>query len=164
MSPPAVSATRKALLDSLDSLVTHVAGRNAPEFLSVDVTMSQAKVLYIVSLRPGIGMSALAAELKIGPSAISGLVDRLVEHAYLERHEDPSDRRQQLVNATPDGRRIIDRIRELSTGHIRPLLDGLSPAELEALRVGVAALERQARAAGQPPPSDTAHSHERIPA
>ena len=64
--------------------------------------MSQAKCLYVVSLRPGIGMSALAEQLDVGLSSASGLVDRLVEHGYLERHEDPADRRQQQV--ARDGR------------------------------------------------------------
>ena len=65
--------------------------------------MSQAKALYLVSVRPGVPMSALAAELGVGPSAVSGLVDRLVAHGYLERKEDALDRRQHLVTITDPG-------------------------------------------------------------
>lgn len=159
---PSGAATR-AILESLDSLVAYVSGQSAPGFLGVDVTMSQAKVLHIVSLHPGASMSALAGELDVGLSAVSGLVDRLVDHAYLERHEDPSDRRQQLVTITSEGRAVIDRTREFSVAHICPLLDGLSQAELEALRIGAAALERQARASSGLPPDAPATSHERTP-
>ena len=103
----------------------HVAGWHAPDFLGLEVTMSQAKCLYVVSLRPGIGMSALAEQLNVGLSSASGLVDRLVEHGYLERHEDPADRRQQQVLLTPAGAAVVERIRELNAELLRALLAGL---------------------------------------
>lgn len=147
----------QAVDESLESLLRHVAGRNAPEFLGVDVTMSQAKVMHVARLQPGISMSALAAELKVGPSAISGLVDRLVEHGYLERQEDPSDRRQQLVSLTPAGQETVDRIREFSVSHIRPLLCRLSRPELAALHTGITALDREALAARGTLPDAAVH-------
>jgi DNA-binding MarR family transcriptional regulator len=134
-----------AILGHFASLMRHVAGWHAPDFLGVDVTMSQAKCLYIASVRPGIGMSAMAEQLRVGLSAVSGLVDRLVEHGYLERREDPADRRQQQLSLTPAGERVVEHIRELNSEHLRTLLRGLSTAELEALREGIAALDRQAR-------------------
>lgn len=147
----------QAVDESLESLLRHVAGRNAPEFLGVDVTMSQAKVMHVARLQPGISMSALAAELKVGPSAISGLVDRLVEHGYLERQEDPSDRRQQLVSLTPAGQETVDRIREFSVSHVRPLLSRLSRPELAALHTGITALDREALAASGALPDAAVH-------
>ncbi len=124
----------------------HVAGWHAPDFLGVDVTMSQAKCLYIVSVRPGIGMSRMAHQLGVGPSAISGLVDRLVEHGYLERREGSRpDRRQQRLSLTSAGEGVVNHIRELNTEHLRSLLRGLSLTELQALRDGIAALDREAR-------------------
>ncbi len=143
-------ASLSDVTDALESLLRNVAGRNAPEFLGVEVTMSQAKVLHVTMLRPDISMSALAAELKVGPSAMSGLVDRLVEHGYVDRQEDPADRRQQLVSLTPAGRDVVDRIREFSVDHIRPLLVRLSPSELDGLHVGITALDREARASLPP--------------
>ncbi len=134
----------EAILEHFGSLMRRLAGWHAPEFLGVDVTMSQAKCLYVAALRPGIGMSALAEQLQVGLSAVSGLVDRLVDHGYLERHEDPSDRRQQQVSVTDAGAAVLERIRELNAELLRTLLRGLSPAELEALRKGIAAMDREA--------------------
>ena len=140
-----------AVSESLESLLRHLAGCHVPEFLGIDVTMSQAKVLHVARLQPGISMSTLAAELEVGASAITGLVDRLVEHGYLERREDPTDRRQQLVSLTPAGRDTVDRLREFSVGYVRPLLARLSRHELEALHTGITALDREALAAGGAP-------------
>jgi DNA-binding MarR family transcriptional regulator len=134
-----------AILDLYASLMRHVADWHASEFLAVDVTMSQAKVLYVASVRPGIGMSALAAELGVGLSAVSGLVERLVSSGYLERREGPSDRRQQLVALTAAGANAIDRLRELRAGLMRQLMAGLDAAELASLRDALTALDREAR-------------------
>jgi DNA-binding MarR family transcriptional regulator len=137
--------TIREILGHFDSLMRNVAGWHAPDFLGVDVTMSQAKCLYLVAVHPGIGMSALAEHLHVGPSAVSGLVERLVEHGYLDRYEDPADRRAQLVSLTPSGVEVLDRIREFNTDLLRTLLAGMSPAELDGLRLGLAALAREAQ-------------------
>ncbi len=145
MSPHPIE---EQILDHYRSLMRHVADCHAHEFLAVDVTMSQAKVLYITSLRPGIGMTALAGELGVGLSAVSGLVDRLVANGYLERREDASDRRQQLVSLTVSGAQALDHLRELRAELVRRLLVGLDSHELVSLRDGVAALDREAQAIG----------------
>jgi DNA-binding MarR family transcriptional regulator len=149
MSAAKDQATRGALLDAIEAdfgtIMRHVAGWHVPEFLSVDVTMSQAKLLYLVAAQPGIVMSALAAQLGVGLSTVSGLVDRLVEHGYLERREDPADRRQQRVTVTEQGTSVIEHLREMNQRHMRTLLDGLSIPDLRALRTGIAALGRQAQ-------------------
>ena len=151
------------ILDRYESLMKHVSDSHAPEFLGVDITMPQAKVLYLDSLRPGISMSALAAELDVGLSATSGLVERLVASSYLERREDASDRRQQLVTVTTSGAAALDRLRELRSELMRRLLAGLQPDELEALRTSLTALDREARSLGIP--SRVAGApHERTPA
>ena len=154
----------EAILGHFGSLMRHVSGWHAPDFIGIDVTMAQAKCLYSVSVQSGIGMSAMAQQLGVGLSAVSGLVDRLVEHGYLERHEDPTDRRQQQLTLTDAGVKVVDRIRELNAEHLRTLLRGLTIPELEALRTGIAALDRQARLIHQSELRGSSQSHERTPA
>jgi DNA-binding MarR family transcriptional regulator len=161
MSEPHRAAVTEAILEHLESLMRHAAGAHAPGFLGVEVTMAQAKCLFIVALQPGIGMSALAAQLHVGPSAVSGLVDRLVEHGYLDRHEAPSDRRQQQLTLTRAGEAVLERIREINAEPLRELLRGLDAPELEALLAGVAALDREARLIHERRSSEDGTSHER---
>ncbi len=167
MSSPAgipAAPVAEAVLQHFASLMRHVAGWHAPDFLGVDVTMSQAKCLYVVALHPDISMTAMAEQLHVGLSSASGLVDRLVEHGYLERHEDPTDRRQQLLSLTPAGVSVVERIRELNAEFLASLLQRLSADELEALRFGIAALAREARAINPAPPAPATPSSERNPA
>ena len=121
----------------------HVAESHAPEFLGVDITMSQAKALYLLSVRPGATMSSIAAELGVGASAVSGLVDRLVAQGYVERKEDPGDRRQQLVTITTAGTATLDRMREMRAKVTLRLLKGLDDGELAAFRTSLIALDRE---------------------
>ena len=76
---------------------------HVPEFLSLDVTMQQAKALHLVQCAPGIRMSALAARLGVGLSTVSGNVDRLTDMGLVSRHDDPADRRQVVVSLTDQG-------------------------------------------------------------
>ncbi len=160
---PATDAV-EAILGHFGSLMRNVAGWHATDFLGLEVTMSQAKCLYVVALRPGIGMSALAEQLGVGLSSASGLVDRLVEHGYLLRHEDPTDRRQQQVLITPSGAAVVERTRELNAGLLRRLLAGLTIDQLVSLREGMAALDQQARSINQAGVRAAAESHERTSA
>ena len=141
-------AARHQLLDAITtdvaSIMRHVADWHVPEFLAVDVTMSQAKLLYLVYAQPGIVMSALAAQLGVSLSTVSGLVDRLVEHGYLERREDPVDRRQQRVTVTAEGASVVQRMREMNDHQLRTLLEGMSVPDLRTVHAGIAALGRHA--------------------
>jgi len=131
------------ILELFHALMRDVAESHAPEFLGVDVTMSQAKLLYLVSVRPGVSMSSIAAELGVGPSAVSGLVDRLVAQGHVERNEDPGDRRQQRVTITDSGTATLDQMRELRAQVTLRLLKGLDEHELESFRTSLTALSRE---------------------
>lgn len=50
--------------------------------------------------------SQLANQLELTPSAITYLVDRLVERGYLDRVPNPADRRQILLQLSRDGGQI----------------------------------------------------------
>jgi DNA-binding MarR family transcriptional regulator len=145
---PGAGDARAQLLDAImaeiATVMRHVADQHVSEFIAVDVTMSQAKLLYLVTCQPGIVMSALAAQLGVGLSTVSGLVDRLVEHGYLERREDPADRRQQLVTVTPEGASVVEGMREMNDHHLLTLLEGMSVPDLRTVHAGIAALSRHA--------------------
>jgi DNA-binding MarR family transcriptional regulator len=139
------------ILGYFHALMQHIAGSSAPEFLGLEVTMPQAKVLYLVSLQPGMPMSAIAAELGVGSSAVTGLVDRLVALGHVERHEDAQDRRQQLVTLTEAGAVALERMHQLRSEMLRRLLGGLSASELDAVRTSLVALDREARRLAETP-------------
>ena len=135
-APDAASrdAERDAMVDRIQAaherLMTLLTATHTPDFLEVGVTMSQAKVLYLVASAGEVHMSELPSRLGVSLSTVSGLVDRLVDHELVDRREDPADRRQALLRPTPGGRAAMDRFRDLNARQLRELLDRVDPADL----------------------------------
>jgi len=121
-----------------------LADSHAPEFLEIDVTMPQAKLLYLLGAAGDLHMSDLVTRLGVSLSTISGLVDRVVDHGLATRRDDPADRRQVVVGLTPAGAAFIDRFRELNARQMRELLGVLDDEELELVRRALVALGRAA--------------------
>jgi DNA-binding MarR family transcriptional regulator len=121
-----------------------LADSHAPEFLEIDITMPQAKLLYLLGASGDLHMSAIVARLGVSLSTVSGLVDRVVDHGLATRRDDPADRRQVVVALTPRGVEFIDRFRELNARQMRELLAVLDDADLVSVRDALAALARAA--------------------
>ena len=119
----------------------HLADRHAPEFLEIDITMPQAKLLYLLGASGELHMSDLVQRLGVSLSTVSGLVDRVVDHGLATRREDAVDRRQVVVGLTPAGATFIDRFRELNARQMRDLLHDLDDTELAQLRSALTALD-----------------------
>ena len=134
---PPTEADRVARTDrvvaSYELLMQRIASSHAPDLMEVAVTMSQAKVLYLIAASQGMRMSEVAVRLGVSISTTSGLVDRLVDHGLLARHDDPADRRQVVVTITPTGRADLERFRELNAAQMRRLLACLEDSELDAV-------------------------------
>lgn len=129
---------------AFDALMHRLADGHAPEFLEIDVTMPQAKLLYLLGAGGDLHMSELVTRLGVSLSTVSGLVDRVVDHGLATRREDPDDRRQVVVGLTRDGAHFIDRFRELNGRQMRQMLELLDEAELAHVRGALAALDRAA--------------------
>ncbi len=127
-------------------LMHRVASTHAPEFLEVGVTMSQAKVLYLVQAEPDLRMSDLSARLGVSLSTVSGVVDRLVDQGLLTRRDDPADRRHVVLRITEAGSTQLQLFRELSAGQFRALLSRMSGADLAVVERGLDILSAAAAA------------------
>ena len=88
---------------------------HAVEFTNLEITMAQAKLLYVVTAAGELSMSETAHRLGVTVSTASGAVDRLVELGLLERSDDPANRRQVRVSVTDTGRRSLEQLQELNT-------------------------------------------------
>ena len=154
---PEHRALVEEIVGAYETLMHRVASAHTPEFLAVGVTMSQAKLLYLVQAEPGLRMSELSARLGVSLSTVSGVVDRLVDQSFLDRHDDPADRRQVVLRITDAGASQLELFRELNAGQVRDLLARIEEADLAvvaraldilaavALRPGAATLASRSR-------------------
>lgn len=127
-----------------EALMQRLAESHEPDFLEIDVTMPQAKLLYLLGASGDLHMSDIVARLGVSLSTVSGLVDRIVDHGLATRREDRIDRRQVVVALTPAGSEFVDRFRELNARQMRELLAVLDDTDLASVRDALRALERAA--------------------
>jgi DNA-binding MarR family transcriptional regulator len=152
------AASIAKLMESFDGFMRRIAATHAPEFTEVSMTMAQAKLLYTVQSAGGLRMSDLAVRLGVAISTVSGLVDRLVDAGWLDRRDDPADRRQVVVTLTERGAATLERMRELNADHLRRLLAHVTDDDLRTVERAMAVLRAAAvamAAAGSTAPKST---------
>ena len=134
-------------------LMDRMAAEHEPP-ADVNISMPQLRCLLLIAGAGELRMSRLVAQLGVSISTVSGLVDRLVDHDFVSRRDDPLDRRQVVLAPTPAGSEFIDRMRELSNAQFRGLIEMLTPEELRTVRRSIEILSRAADRAGATPGAD----------
>ncbi len=109
-------------------------------WFEVDLTMAQFKTLMMVAGSGGLAGRAIATHLGIVPSAVTPLVDRLVQHGYVKREEDAEDRRITWIRPTERGVAVYERISVASRELLEEIVAMLPNAELDIVERGVALL------------------------
>lgn len=138
--PPA-AADLERVVAIFDVLMHRLMATHAPELNMIELTMSQTKAMYLVIASGPMRMSELADRLHVTNSTATGQADRLVELGLLERHEDPADRRQVVVSATPDAEQILERFRELNSRRMREMLTRVDADDLPTVERALSILD-----------------------
>jgi DNA-binding MarR family transcriptional regulator len=87
--------------------------RASREGFGESVTHGQFRVLRTLDRADrALRLSELAAQLGIVPRSATSVVDDLEAAGLVERQPDPHDRRATLVDLTPNGRQILNTLRE----------------------------------------------------
>jgi DNA-binding MarR family transcriptional regulator len=74
---------------------------------STGLSMPQFSVLMQLHYRGACGMSKISEGYDITPAAASQLVDKLVQSGWIQRVEDPNDRRAKLLSLTDKGEELV---------------------------------------------------------
>ncbi|MGE0118113.1 MAG: MarR family winged helix-turn-helix transcriptional regulator [Dongiaceae bacterium] len=70
------------------------------------------RVIYFVGRNPGMPVSALLGILKITKQSLSRVLAQLVRQGFITQRPGPSDRRQRLLELTPQGAELERRLTE----------------------------------------------------
>ena len=116
-------------MNAFDDFQREISALHAPELIDLNLTLAQVKAIYVVATAGPLRMSDLATRMGVAPSTLSGLADRLVQLGLLERFDDPANRRQVLVRATPTATEQIQAMSELNQESMRLLLMRLHTIE-----------------------------------
>ncbi|MBF6601280.1 MAG: MarR family transcriptional regulator [Dehalococcoidia bacterium] len=152
--PDAVHAMDDTNLDRLERL-KHVARLYGDAVGIIDtlriqgwseggLTLAQLRLLWSLRDEDGLPVGALAEQLGVNPSTITGHVDRLVRQDLVRREEDSVDRRIVRNYLTDDGRVIVTAVLQVAGAYIVNILRRLSEDDLDGLERSLTALNAAA--------------------
>jgi DNA-binding MarR family transcriptional regulator len=99
------------------------------------------RVLLLLTQGPA-NLSTLASRIEVSLPTMSNSISTLVERGWVARRRDPEDRRRVLIEITPQGCGVLERIRDVAQDHVEQALRGLSDAECEQVIDGLGTLRR----------------------
>jgi DNA-binding MarR family transcriptional regulator len=114
-------------------------------FDSARLTESQSELLWLVGRKPGISVSAAAAELGLVPNTASTLVSKLVSRGLLTRSVGASDRRVGELALAGPTQQIVDASRTARRALLSDVLDELDDDQIESLAKGLEVLDTMTR-------------------
>ena len=133
--PPA-----RALQRLVQALRAIQIARGVYPWLLLDLTMVQLKTLLLVVRSGGLRSRALADGLGVAPSAVTPLVDRLVNQKLLRREDDPGDRRVVRILATRRAAVICDQLMEANQDVLGEVLAEIPAADRAGVHAALARL------------------------
>lgn len=117
-----------------------------------EISVPQLRVLVLLNSRGPMNLATIAQHLDVNPSNASRTCDQLVGAGKVARGEDADDRRSVVLRLSNEGARLVADIMAMR----RQLIDGvvarMSPADREALSIG---LEAFSAAVATAPPEET---------
>lgn len=91
-------------------------------------------------------LNDLATAHEVSPATMSRMISTLVERGWVQREEDPTDRRQVRLTLTTAGEASMDAIGSRSVEFLAEVLNDLSADELKDLERSLSALARIVKA------------------
>ena len=125
----AVSSLYNAFRESVD---------NIGNISSIDVSIRQHQTMALVCRlteeKPnGITLKELAEAMKLAPATVSELVESLVKKNFLQRVQNPDDRRAVQITLTDHGQTMLDQCIKCVDSLCEKLLVDLSASERNAM-------------------------------
>jgi DNA-binding MarR family transcriptional regulator len=117
------------LVARLRGVISRLARQLNATSTTEGLTPTQYSVLALVAVRGPLGLAELTALEGLNPTMLSRVVRKLHDEGLIRRRPDPADQRAALVEATPSGTQMHQRIRSQRTQVLYDCLDRL-PTEI----------------------------------
>jgi homoprotocatechuate degradation regulator HpaR len=131
----------RLLLQARESLMA----RTRPSLRELGLSDPQWRVLRVLGEHGTLETGRVAREATILGPSLTGVLARMERDGLIRRERDPGDQRRTVVEATPKGLKIVDRLSTAVEGHYQWLEQSLGKqklAQLYALLDELIALER----------------------
>jgi DNA-binding MarR family transcriptional regulator len=110
-----------------------------------DLTIAQLSALTSLELAGLMTPRELADVERVQPPTMTKIIAKLEERGLVQRTPHPTDGRQVIISATPEGRAVYAQFERVRDEWLATRLAELTPAERETLRQAAEVLLRMAR-------------------
>jgi MarR family transcriptional regulator, organic hydroperoxide resistance regulator len=105
-------------------------------WMELNLTVAQVKCLFFIANHSDVNFRILAKALKVTPSNVTGIIDRLSEQDMVVRVVNPQDRRMQMLKLTAKGMKLISNFRGSRIAQMNLLLNQLDEEQLGVIERG----------------------------
>jgi DNA-binding MarR family transcriptional regulator len=132
-------STVQALVQCYQAFETY----SAAHVRALGLTPPQFDVIATLGNTPGMTATELGEKTLITKGTLTGVVDRLVDHGWVERVAHGSDRRCQIVRLTKSGEALFAKVFPAHMAHVAAGFAGTSAAEHTRWQTTLRALEQR---------------------
>lgn len=97
---------------------------------STELSVPQFRTLAFLDRTPGASLSELAEHLGVTRATASANTERLVQRNYVERYDNPEERRRVVLNLTEEGKQHLYQTRAQTRAYITDLLSSLTAEQV----------------------------------
>jgi len=133
------------LHEALSALIRLYQFRDRNGICCEDVSVTQCYTLNAIVRAGSPSVGELAAEMYLDKSTTSRVADSLVRKGYARRVADPGDRRSVRIEATAEGRDLVEKIERRLVENEKELIADFDPEVRQATARLIARLARAAR-------------------
>lgn len=104
---------------------------------ATELSVPQFRTLAFLDRHPGSSLSDLAHYLGVTRATASANVERLVQRAFIDRCDDPKERRRVILKLTDDGRTHLLSARHQTRAYIAELLGSQTEEQIAQIEKGL---------------------------
>lgn len=131
--PPQTQLIRECMQDLRD-IVRALEDYSSAVEMRFGLTRPQLWALWELGDAGPLALKDLAIKMRLDPSTVVGVVDRLVAKNLVVRNPDAKDRRRVSLTLTAAGSELVHAAPHPAQGHLLVGLENLEPRHVEALR------------------------------
>ena len=132
-----MTSERDPLREQAFMLFARTIARSDPArleaWVELGLTMTQLRVLFLLRTEDGASAGAMAESLKVTPSTLTRIVDRLVRQGLVQRETDDGDRRLVRHYVSTRGASTVEELERSGRARMNEVMDRLSAPQLERL-------------------------------
>lgn len=122
--------------------ITHFLRDEVRQYGKPQLSLSQLRILYFLDRHPESCLSEVAEHLDVTRPTMSGAIERLVQQGYVQRDNNPIERRQILLSLTSTGSKYQQQVYQALLARIEQQLNSLSEKQSKQVMEVLLLLEK----------------------